>query len=214
MAERAHPNLPDFRCTWVWGRRCKGLIPWPIRRLSPYQEGLIRRYGFCQEFVPGRAVLDVPCGMGWGTSLLRGAARLVGVDVSEDAIDEARRRYRRRAKFLVGSMGALPLADATFDVVLCLEGIEHVPVSVGASFVREAYRVLRPGGTMVVTSPVPDPCRQTNPYHVYEYTPDELQVLTQPWFRTSERRVLAFGRVEICFLTLTRCCARAPAATP
>ncbi len=63
------------------------------------------------------------------------------------------------------------------DVVVCLEGIEHVPVAVGKAFVDEAARMLAADGVVIVTSPVPDMRRAPNPYHVHEYEPDELRAL-------------------------------------
>jgi ubiquinone/menaquinone biosynthesis C-methylase UbiE len=121
-------------------------------------------------------VLDVPCGMGWGTSLISGPRSLTGVDLNADAIAEANGRYGRKAKFLVGDMGRLEFPDSSLDVICCLEGIEHVPVEVGQSFLRESARVLRPEGTLLLSSPY---CRTKshsgNPFHIHEYQPEEIK---------------------------------------
>ncbi len=132
------------------------------------------RYAWDNQHCQGKDVVDIPCGMGWGTSLIRGARSLKGIDISVEAIAEARGRYGAHAEFGVGDMSHVGVGDLSCDVVSCLEGIEHVPVDVGQKFLAEAHRILRPNGLMLLSSPY---CRTKahsgNPYHIHEYTPDE-----------------------------------------
>lgn len=132
-------------------------------------------------------MIDVPCGMGWGTSMISGARSLTGFDLSEDAILEAKKRYGRKADFEVGDMCQLNRPDNSVDVVSCLEGIEHVSPDIGRSFLAEAKRVLRPGGSLLISSPY---CRTKphsgNPYHVHEYQPNEIQSLLKEFFSIEE----------------------------
>jgi 2-polyprenyl-3-methyl-5-hydroxy-6-metoxy-1,4-benzoquinol methylase len=175
VAERAHPDDPSFQNTWSLRFR-RGVIPWVTR--NPYAAAFRWRYKWISSYCRGKDVLDVPCGMGWGTSLIRGARRLVGVDISEEAITEAIRRYGTIAEFSTGDMGHLNFPDNTFDVVSCLEGIEHVPLEVGHRFLQEAERALRPGGRLLLSSPY---CRTMphsgNPHHVHEYRPEEIRAV-------------------------------------
>src|SRR5262245_59111585 len=106
--------------------------------MTPFRAALESRYAWISRHARGLELLDVPCGMGWGTSMIRGCRRLVGVDLDARAVDEARRRYGSHAEFRVGDMGRLDFPDASFDAVACLEGIEHVPVEVGGRFLAEA----------------------------------------------------------------------------
>ncbi len=63
----------------------------------------------------------------------------------------------------------IPAPDASFDAILCTEVLEHVPDPVGA--VREMARLLRPGGTLIVSAPLGSLLHQ-QPYHFYGgYTP-------------------------------------------
>jgi SAM-dependent methyltransferase len=63
----------------------------------------------------------------------------------------------------------IPVDDATFDLVLCTEVLEHVPDP--AAVVREICRVLKPGGTVLLTAPLGSGLHQV-PYHFYGgYTP-------------------------------------------
>lgn len=169
MAERAHPDDPGFR------------------EKSPWRAEFAWRYKWAGKYCLGRDVLDIPCGMGWGTSLLTRCRSLIGMDISEEAIAEARRRYRGLAEFRLGKMEKIDLADASLDVVCCLEGIEHVSLQAGQMFLDEAYRVLRGGGLLLVSSPH---CgtggHSGNPYHVYEYRPDEIARLISVRFEIQE----------------------------
>ena len=163
MAERAHPDDPAFR----------GTI---------YEACLRERYAFCLPFVHGRDVLDVPCGTGWGSSLLSGYVSLTGLDIDHDAIDYARKHYAG-IRFIEGSMCQLPFEDASFDTVVCLEGLEHVYLSDAQRFLHEAHRVLREHGILVVTAPLLNDGRHSsNPYHLYEFVAAELKSLLSRYF--------------------------------
>lgn len=186
MAERAHPNDPSFRFPLRFRWR-KGFIPWLSWHQSPYRKALIWRYHWVKQFCSGCDVLDVPCGMGLGTYMLRGCRSLTGIDISEDAIEEAKQRYGSKVNFRVGSMSSLEFSDSTFDIVCCLEGIEHVTLEEGKSFLAEANRVLRNGGQLFLSSPH---ClkggHSGNQYHVHEYRPEEICSLIEDYFEIEE----------------------------
>jgi len=199
MEERAHPEKASFQDRWVIQRRLKGLIPWPRFVRSPWKQGLIARYKFCCPYARGKRVLEIPCGVGWGTSLLQHTELLVGVDLSEEAIEYARTNYGHTAIFQVGDMRQLVFEDKSFDLVICLEGIEHVPVEIAERFTREAARVLAPSGRIILTNPLPDPNRPKNPYHVHEYELDELKELLSPFFKTELSEIRNIGGIPIVY---------------
>lgn len=99
-------------------------------------------------------VLDVGCGPGFLTSLAAQAApagRAVGVDVSEPMIEEARRRRASaNCSFVVGKAEALDFPDASFDVVLSSLAVHHIPEEARAQAFAEMFRVLRPGGRVLI----------------------------------------------------------------
>lgn len=172
---------------------------------NPYREAFYARHKWASRYCKGRDVLDIPCGMGWGTSLLLGCRTLVGVDISPEAITEARDRYGRRATFQVGDMAILGFDRNSFDVIVCLEGIEHVPVAVGEVFLSEAARVLRPDGRLLLTSPhCPTKEHSGNPYHLKEYRPEELRALLERHFDIVEVDARRVKKVTVSYFHARR----------
>lgn len=95
---------------------------------------------------PGTA-LDVPCGKGDLALVLSASGwRVTGGDRSPSSA-----QARGVDAVTVDLERPLPWPDSSFDLVLCVEGIEHVEAQ--AALLREASRVLRPGGALVVTTP-------------------------------------------------------------
>jgi 2-polyprenyl-3-methyl-5-hydroxy-6-metoxy-1,4-benzoquinol methylase len=104
---------------------------------------------------PGERILDVGCGSGVCCGhLARRGASATGVDVNATALTFARRTYGPRGVRVVRSyVDSLPFADASFDKAICLEVIEHLHVPQVAVLLQSAWRVLVPGGTLLVTTP-------------------------------------------------------------
>ena len=178
MPERAHPDHPDFQDRWIFRLR-RGFIPWVTKYRNPYRAGIIWRYKWADQFCVNKNVLDVPCGMGWGSSLLRSASSITGVDIDPEAIREARERYASsRIKFEVGNMTSLVFPNDSFDVVCCLEGIEHITKEASKSFIQESWRLLKSDGLLLLSSPYcTNKSHSGNPFHIYEYQPDEIRNL-------------------------------------
>lgn len=155
----------------------------------------LKRYAFAAPWCTGREVLDAGCGVGYGTAFLADAAhRAVGGDVDESSIAYARERYARsNTDFVVLDATAMPFPDGSFDVVCSFETIEHVTDP--AVFVMEAARVLRPGGTFILSTPRVDVTTHApdNPHHRVEYSFLDFERLLRGSFSTveiyGERRV-------------------------
>lgn len=116
---------------------------------------LARRLGAAAGLNPGDAVLDCGCGHGDQDALFAAEFRpfrVVGLNASAEQVAEARRRVDHPAvRFQVGDATALPFADGSFDVVLALEAAFHFDTR--ADFLREAHRVLAPGGRLALADP-------------------------------------------------------------
>ena len=140
------------------------------------------RYHFARRWVEGRRVLDVACGEGYGSALLaRSAAHVTGVDVSEQAIAHARAEYATlgNVRFERASCTQVPLPDASVDVAVTFETIEHIAEQ--EAFVSELARVLAPDGVLVLSCPnraeYTDRRGFENPFHVKEPYRAELAQL-------------------------------------
>lgn len=100
---------------------------------------------------PSDDCLDLGCGDGrtCGPWLTENARSYVGVDISAEAVALARERGLDARK--IDDAGGLPFAEDSFDAVICTEVLEHLFQPQAA--VAEAYRVVRPGGLILVTVP-------------------------------------------------------------
>lgn len=99
----------------------------------------------------GSNILDIGCGTGHlaGELMQRGYAAW-GVDLSEAMVEYAREHYNRD-RFRVGDIEQIPFPDNTFDAVMCLGVMEYLEKDEPA--LREMWRVLKPGGRAVITTP-------------------------------------------------------------
>ncbi|MEY2517600.1 MAG: hypothetical protein QOJ89_4958, partial [bacterium] len=112
----------------------------------------LRRAFLLAHVAPGEAVLDLGCGAGEFTAaLLHAGAEPVGVDVAAEALRRARERVPGADLRLWRAGEPLPLDDASADAVWAGEVIEHVADV--APWLLEVRRVLRPRGTLLVTTP-------------------------------------------------------------
>lgn len=131
------------------------------------------RYRFALAHASGKRVLDAGCGVGWGSKLLleAGASSVVGLDISEEALADCRRRAPE-VEFVQGDLQDLPFADGEFDLVVCFEALEHAGDT--SSVLDHLARVLADDGLLLVSSPNPAVYPEGNEFHLHELTPAEL----------------------------------------
>jgi len=157
------------------------------------------RYAFAQRFVEGKRVLDAACGEGYGTALLARAARsVVGVDIDAAVVEAARNAYAAATNlsFEAGSVTALPLADASVDIVVSFETIEHLDADDQPAMLAEFARVLAADGLLLLSSPnkfrYSDQRQYRNPFHRHELYRADLEALldadfpARRWFRQAQ----------------------------
>lgn len=135
----------------------------------------LARYAWAAPAAAGQVVLDAGCGVGYGTAMLvrAGAREAVGVDLSVEAVADAKQDFGNEAAFERGDLLALPFDSDRFTLVVCFEAIEHVADPERA--LAELDRVLAPGGALLLSSPNRGVYPAINPFHVHEYTASELE---------------------------------------
>lgn len=145
----------------------------------------LRVYQYVNQFVAGREVLDVGCGVGYGTALLaRTARRAVGIDISQKAVNEAFRLYPA-GEFLRMDAEGMTFPARSFDVIVSTENFEHLPNQL--KHVRELARVVRDDGLCFIATPNPELfVGQNNPFHTKENSYAELRDLLRQGFREVE----------------------------
>ncbi|HSS99353.1 MAG TPA: class I SAM-dependent methyltransferase [Terriglobales bacterium] len=133
------------------------------------------RYVFAGKFVQGRRILDVACGSGMGTKYLSsaGASATIGLDIDAEAISFAKKLYRE-CEFGQCDVTKLCIANASVDVVVSFETIEHIEAQ--STFLNECHRVLKPGGVLICSTPnlTLSKWGPGNPFHVRELTVKEF----------------------------------------
>lgn len=148
------------------------------------------RYRFALKFLSGReTVLDCACGSGYGTKILSSSAKAVhGVDLCEVAIEHAKRHHgASNVAYSTASVYGLPFASESVDLYCSFETIEHVERP--RDLTAEAWRVLKPGGLFLVSTPNriltrvgPGEKPAHNPFHLFELSLGELDELLRGKF--------------------------------
>jgi ubiquinone/menaquinone biosynthesis C-methylase UbiE len=161
------------------------------------------RYATVLELARDKDILDIACGEGYGTAALALVARTaVGVDLDPESVRHASARYMAmNVGFRTGDCTQIPAGDASFDLAVSFETIEHLTEQ--ERMLGELRRVLRPNGMLVISSPnklVYSDGRSTqNPFHQRELYFHEFRDMLRSFFpkvRIFGQRVFAASAVH------------------
>ena len=140
----------------------------------------MHRYAMSAAWCKGKRVLDAACGEGYGSALLASSASSVeGVDISDQAVSHAQKRYGglKNLRFRVADCTSLPFDDDEFDRVVSFETLEHLESQ--EQLLSEFRRVLKPKGFLILSSPdkavYTDQMGTVNEFHVKELYRHELE---------------------------------------
>ncbi|RYC71116.1 MULTISPECIES: class I SAM-dependent methyltransferase [Spirosoma] len=154
---------------------------------NPVHQRLLYPYTKAATMVTGH-VLEIGCGWGRGLELLtKAASQYTGIDKNTELITALSAAYPA-STFIAANIPPLsgadgkPLPDNTFDFIVTFQVIEHIEND--DLFIREAHRVLKPGGKLLLTTVNKTFSLTRNPWHVREYTAGELKALINRYFKT------------------------------
>jgi 2-polyprenyl-3-methyl-5-hydroxy-6-metoxy-1,4-benzoquinol methylase len=151
------------------------------RRASPWWGVHAARYLYASKHALDGPLLDIACGTGYGALFLGADRLLVGADVDADAVRSAAATARDarlgQSLWTVANGTELPFGDRAFATITSFETLEHVEQR--TAFVRELARVVRADGLLMLSTPNAYYTRPVdgipkNPFHLHEYTPEEL----------------------------------------
>lgn len=170
------------------------MLPEKVSGLT--EELMLIRHLFAYELVKSKLnvnniCLDLGCGVGYGTFLLSKAVKnIMGIDISKKAVNYANSKYgASNCQFMIYDGLHVNYVDESFDVIVSFQVIEHVDNDI--NFIKEVYRLLRPGGSFFLTTPNKIfrlfPLQKPwNRFHIREYYPFELRELLSNSFKYVE----------------------------
>ena len=160
------------------------------------------RLNFAKHYFQSVPALDFGCGTGYAANFMskHGAATVIGIDISSEAISFAQKRYSCDKLFYV-KMNCLDvaLASGTFGFICSLDVIEHFEEKDTNRFLSEIVRLLLPGGWCLITTPnklysSPNSKTPSWKFHRREFFYNEFLTVLQNHFDTVE---IYGGRVPV-----------------
>lgn len=147
---------------------------------SPFQVEIdhLARYQFASQYVTDKSVLDIACGAGYGSKMLKeaGATLVHGVELNQDTLNFAHSYQAEGLEYRFGNICTYR-SEVQYQVVVCLETIEHT-----ANYriaLKNLYQLMTNDGLLVISTPHRARGRKLedkpeNPFHTQEFTTFEL----------------------------------------
>ncbi len=174
----------------------------------PIWQEHINRYYFAAHSFSHKVILDVACGSGYGTYFLSKHSEFtVGIDISRNALDHAKRYYNNdRTCFILADGHHLPFKENVFSTIVSCETIEHLTNQ--RDFLLELEKKLAKEGIIIISTPNKnaDPTgnsKPENPYHTKEFSKEEFLFLTSQFFSEAELYGQSFFTFKTLFLYIS-----------
>lgn len=139
---------------------------------NPIHQRLLKPYIYVKDKIAG-TVVEIGCGDGRGIDLLAPlSTRYIALD-KNTAVIEKKKAAHPQLEVVEATIPPInQVADQTADVIISFQVIEHILDD--THFLEEVYRILKPGGKAYLTTPNIKLTLTRNPWHIREYTADEL----------------------------------------
>lgn len=184
----------------------------------------IQRYYLPAFFLRrGMTVLDFPCGSGYGSEILgKDTVKYFGMDLDGPTVSYCEKIYKGQSnKAFVENDLTKPVFYSCYDLIACIEGIEHIEEQYQGPLIKAFYDVLKPNGTLVVSSPerTNDPSDLLSPssttpwypinkWHKHEMTMKEFTFILTSYFEDvqilSHKSILHNGTESNCLYGVCR----------
>ncbi len=156
-------------------------------RIQPSKNDLVfltqkKIYNFAKKYSKS-LVLDIASGIGYGAKILsKNAKKVMGVDIDKKTVYLANKRYgSNNVEFIWGDAQKIPLSKKSVDNAVTIETIEHLKNP--KKFVKELYRVLKPKGFVILSTPNGEYKEEKGQFHEKEYSLKELESILKPQFK-------------------------------
>ncbi len=146
----------------------------------------IQRYDFFKSHYKGKSILDAACGTGYGSHFIaqNGAKSVLGIDISDEAIDFAKNNYVvPELNYIKEDCLNVKQLNKKFDLIISFETVEHL--SDPELFFQNIVSVLNPNGTFICSTPNKDRLSGSgniNPFHYNELAWMDFKKLFEKYF--------------------------------
>lgn len=155
---------------------------------NPLHQRLLKAYHVAVPFISGD-LLELGCGEGRGVDLLAPkASSYLALDKIPEVINRLSEKYPHHA-FRQSVFPPVEHPSASFDTIVSFQVIEHIKKD--ELFLAEIARLLKPGGKALISTPNRRMSLSRNPWHIREYTADELERLCAKYFSRVEMKGIA-----------------------
>jgi len=181
-------DIKRNRSAYIWERGIPATEFMPDAAFS----NILDKYRFASGYISDNfSVLEAASGFGYGAAYLSGrpgCVKITALDISEENIRFGKSCYDfDNIEWIQGDVTKLPLNSSTYDIYTSFETMEHLPVDLVGAYFSEALRVLKNGGKMILSTPNKKArAHINNPYHIKEYTFEELDEILRSYFDSIE----------------------------
>ena len=148
---------------------------------NPLHHRLLSAYVFGEKYISGD-VLELGCGEGRGIDIILNRSKsFTAIDKISEVTERLSRKYPNE-KFISSSFPPLKnIENESFDTLISFQVIEHIKND--KLFIKEIHRILKPGGKALISTPNISMTLTRNPWHVREYTSQQLFDLASSNFK-------------------------------